>query len=125
MSRPSQKSIAHPMLMAIQDTQGRIGVLERRLQAERDVRDGMLRAALAAGLTQADCARAMDVSRHRISQLVRERGLLPPEEGEAPPPDLGNECHQCGAPGWIVRAGVELLCTECARGTSRGPTTGV
>ena len=78
MGRPAKdKSIAHPLLQAIAETQGRVDVLERRLDQARQDRDQTVRAALAGGLLQADCARAMGISRTHISRLVKERRLAP------------------------------------------------
>lgn len=113
MSRPAKKSIAHPLLEDLRQSQERLEVMQRRVEKEQMVRLEAIRAALAAGLTQADCARAMGISRHQTLQLVKRNGLAPTPEG---PPDLGEDCHRCGAPGWIVRRGTILLCTDCARG---------
>lgn len=119
MGRPAgHKSISHPLLMAVSEAQGRVTVLQRRIDLELAIRYQAIREALEAGLTQADCARAMGVSRNQISRLVREHRLAPGAQ-EPPPAELGEDCHACGDPGWLVRTHAdgsqELLCTPCAR----------
>lgn len=119
MGRPAgTRSILHPMLRDITEAQGRVEVLQRRMDLELAIRYQAIRVALAAGLTQADCARAMGVSRNQISRLVRDHKLAPGAQDPAPP-ELGSDCHRCGEPGWLVRTleggHQELLCTPCAR----------
>jgi hypothetical protein len=116
MGRPAKKSIAHPLLMALHEAQGRCDVLVRRLDTENRIRHQAIREALAAGLTQGDCARAMGCSRAHISRIVKVYNLGAQVET---PPELGEDCHACGQPGWLVRTHEggrqELLCTPCAR----------
>jgi hypothetical protein len=122
MGRPAgHKSTLHPLLSEITSAADRVDVLERRLATARKERHQAIALALAAGLRQSDCARALGVSRAQISRLVAEHRLAPGAQ-DPPPPELGTDCHRCGQPGWLVRGGTELLCTSCATTRALNPT---
>jgi hypothetical protein len=63
-------SLAQELAVALEDSSERLAVLERRRARIISERDDLVIAALIAGMTKADIARACGMSRGRVNQIL-------------------------------------------------------